>query len=372
MRSATVAMNQIIQEKQRQGQQVFNFAAGDPELAVHPSIVQAARRHLDQGQSRYPPVEGIQELRVLACRWMNNFYQTHYAENQVLVTSGAKFALVALMQALLEPGDEVLLAAPYWVSYPAIVRLAGGICKVIPTSQQGGWKLTAKAISANVTERTKLVIVNNPCNPTGVLYTRQELAEILQAAQAAGIGVVADEVYSGLVYDSQQFVSCGSFLEHQEHVYVVQSCSKNFAMPGWRVGFLFGSSATLKSVSAILSQTITGTALCSQWAAVGALENAAEVIAYVREAMEKRRDCFVSTYNSLFEKKIEKPPAGLYAFIKVEGESAALCEDIALRLHVGTAAGSAFGTEGYIRFAFSAGETEIIQGLNRLKQGGVL
>jgi aspartate aminotransferase len=362
--SATVAINQEVLAKKQAGEKVYNLAAGDPAIAVHPCILQACLHKIAKGESSYPPVEGIGELRTACAHWLNTSYSTDFSAKEVVVTCGAKFALFATMQALLQEGDEVLIVAPYWVSYPSIALMHRAVPKILHTTANTGWKITGEQILHHATGKTKLLIINNPCNPTGALYTRDELEVILMAAKKANILVVADEVYSGLVYDGA-FVSCGSFAQYRDQVVVIQSCSKNFAMPGWRVGFLVAPDAIVKRVIPVLGQSITGTATCSQWAALGALENSGLVTEYVREAMRKRRDLFMR-----FIKKIEPPKAALYAFVPVEEDSSSLCMRLLREENIAAVPGIAFGKEGYVRFAFSTSEEELRLGLQRLTEGG--
>lgn len=372
--SATVSINGLAMKKRSNGERVFNLAAGDPVLDNHPKIIQRAVGHAEKGQCPYPPVEGLPELRSLTADWVNASCGTYYQKENVMATCGGKFALFSLIYSLLEEGEEVLIPAPYWVSYPDIVKIAGGKPNIVNASPGNGWKITAKDLHLHATVRSKILIFNNACNPTGVLYEREEISAILTAAKRLGLIVISDEVYSGLVYDGS-YISCGSFPEHKERIIIVQSCSKNFAMAGWRVGFVLGSESIIRRLSVLQSQSTTGTSVSSQWAAVGALEHADEVNRYVRERMKQRRDLFVQTYNSIFPIPIESVPSALYAFVPLTSmgindasDSAAFCEQIIAADNIAMVPGSAFGAEGYVRFAFSETEEEIVQALHALHQ----
>lgn len=373
--SATMTINSLAAKKKMNGERVYNFAAGDPVLCNHRSIIHRAIQQTEKGLCPYPPVEGIPELRRLVAEWMNVTCQTQYSKENVFVTCGGKFALFAIVYSLLQPNDEVLIPAPFWVSYPDIVKMAGGTPKIVSTHAENGWKMTAKDLLQNITKNSKILIFNNACNPTGVLYTKQEINDILDVARKFGLIVVSDEVYSGIVYDEPKFVSCGSFPEHVQRVLIVQSCSKNFGMTGWRVGFVLGPESIIKRLAALQSQSTTGTPLISQWAAVGALENAEEVNAYVKEAMKRRRDLFMNTFHSLFPLPLEKIKSALYAFVPLASmgirdstDSVAFCEKLISSHHIALVPGVAFGAEGYVRFAFSELEEDICQGLQVLKQ----
>lgn len=374
--SATVSINGLAMQKRAQGERVFNFAAGDPVLDNHPRIIRKAIEQAEKKRSPYPPVEGIAELRILAAEWMNGSWNTAYQKENVMVTCGGKFALFALVYSLLQKDDEVLIPSPYWVSYPDIVKMAGGKPITIPSTRERGWKIRGSDLQKYVTEKSKLLIFNNASNPTGTLYTREELVEILATAKRLGLIVISDEVYSSLVYDGQHYISCGSLSEHRDRVVIVQSCSKNFAMAGWRVGFVMGAESIIKRLAMVQSQSTTGTSLISQWAAVGALEHAEEVSGYVRNQLEKRRNLFVQTYHSLFGHAIDKPQSALYAFVPLSSmklghfaDSVAACEQLIAKCNVALVPGAAFGVEGYVRLAYSETEEEIVQGLRALDQG---
>ena len=372
--SATLAINAIAKKKKLNGERVYNFAAGDPVLNNHPCITNKAIQLIQKGICPYPPAEGILELRRLAAEWMNANYQTQYSKENVLVTCGGKFAIFAMIYSLLQPNDEALIPAPYWVSYPDIVKMAGGIPKSMITHAENGWKITEKDIRQQITSNSKLLILNNACNPTGILYTREELRALLAIAKEFNLIVISDEVYSGLTYEEPGFISCGSFPEYSERVFVAQSCSKNFGMTGWRIGFAFAPEPIIKQLTIFQGQTTSGTSVVSQWGAIGALENAAEVNAYVKEALKKRRDIFVNTYNSLFQIPIERIQSSIYAFVPLNSlgitsttDSIAFCERLITSDNIALVPGVAFGMDGYVRFAFSETEKEIYEGLHALK-----
>lgn len=372
--SATMTMNSLAIQKKQKGVYVYNFATGDPIIPNHPKIIKAASDAVLSGHSPYPAVAGIPELREAACRWMNQAYQTNYKAAQSLVTCGGKFALYALAQSLLNPGDEALLVAPYWVSYPGIVQLAEGVPVALETSIESGWKVSLKQIEEAITPKTKFLLLNNGSNPTGAIYQKGELKAILALCHKKGILVISDEVYSEIVYDGAIYTSCGSFEEYAGQVVVVQSCSKNFAMAGWRVGFAFGPEWIIKALTAIQGQSTTGTSIQSQRAAIAAVQNAAEVSAYVRGAMQKRRDLFIETYKKLFHIALPKPASAVYFFLSLSDfkcghmDSVAFCEKALEEGNVALVPGIAFGKEGYVRFAFSETEEDIVQGLTALAQ----
>lgn len=364
--SATGRINSLAKQKRSSGTHVYNFAAGEPILPNHKSILQGASEAIENQYFPYPPVAGIPELRKIVVEWINKHHNTSFELEGTLVTCGGKFALLLAFEALLNPGDEVLLPAPYWVSFPDMVKLGGGIAK--PVLGGTDLKVRPQDLQKHLTEKTKALIFNNACNPTGVVYTRKEIEEILAFAKAADLIVISDEVYSDVVYDGK-FISCGSFPEYRDRVIVIQSCSKNLGMTGWRVGFAFGPADVINAMTALQSQSITGTSLISQLAAVAGFENFPEVNTYVKDTLRKRRDLFVETFEQVFKLPMEKPDSALYIFTSLESLGAEgtdcvkYCERMLEERNVAIVPGLAFGMEGYVRFAFGEPESEIQNGL---------
>jgi len=372
--SSTVAINSLALERKQRGEPVYNFAAGDPVILNHPAISSAAIQAAEGRLSPYAPVMGLPELRLLAANWINSTYETQFGAENTLVTCGGKFALFAALQLLLQSGDEVLIPSPFWTSYPAMVRLFNAEAKTIATTEKSGWKIDAESLRMALTPRSKILILNNACNPTGALYSKEELQALLQVAADANLTVISDEVYSGIVYDEEKFISCGAFPEHKERVLVIQSCSKNFGMTGWRVGFAFGPKELIAEMGALQSQSTTGTSILSQWAAIGALKNAEEVMREVQIIMQRRRDLFIDTFNQLFACNIPKPASAIYAFVPLSifGIQGTNCKQTAEKwmkeAGIACVQGSAFGMPGYMRFAFTENEEVLVEGLKALRK----
>ncbi len=375
--SSTVRMNSLALAKKAAGERVYNLSAGEPMVPAHPLILEAAKRALDEGRTHYPPVAGIPELRSAAVSWMAAFYQASYTPAQCLVTCGGKFGIYAVCQALLNPGDEVIIISPYWVSYPAMVQLFGGVPKIIPTEESNGWKANPQRLAAAISPATKLLILNNASNPTGALYTKEELRAIMALCAERGVTALSDEVYSGLVYDQKQFVSCGAFSEFKDHLIIIQSCSKHFALTGLRVGLVFAPEPLIKILANLQSQSTTGTASISQYAAVGAFKNAETIMPEVRNAMQKRRDVLLTALDEFFHVKLTPPPSGLYAFVSMSSlgvdsrDSVKWCEQLIERGSIAAVPGASFGQEGYARFSFGAEEKELQEAVKALRDSFV-
>jgi aspartate/methionine/tyrosine aminotransferase len=369
--SATVAMNTRALYKKSQGIFVHNLSVGEPVIAPHQAVVARAEKAIREGKTQYTPVAGIPELRSAMTAWVNTAYQSRFSPEECVVTCGGKFGLYAVCQALVEPGVEAMVVAPYWVSYTSIVELFGGTTITAVASPETGFKLSLQLFKKTITSRTKIIFLNNAGNPTGSLYSREELAELLAFAKERGVIVISDEVYSGLTYDGREFVSCGSFLEHKDNVIIIQSASKHFAMTGWRVGFVLAPCDVVERVTLIQGQSTTGTSSVSQWAVLGALESAEVVQTQVRTIMEARRNHFVAVFSELFS-PLTPPEAGLYAFVPLsslgvqEKDDVAFCERVLEEGNIAMVPGSAFGYTGYVRFSFGGEEVVTEQALRAL------
>lgn len=371
--SPTIAMNGLAAEKKARGERVYNLSAGEPELPAHGAVAAGATQAISAGKTLYPPVAGIPELRKAASVWMNKNYGSAYEMKNTLVTCGGKYGIFSIVQAFIKPSEEVIIISPYWVSYPAIVKMFGANPVFVNTNEQDGWKIDLEKLRSAITPKTKMLIINNGSNPTGVLYSHAEMQGILRLAAEHDFVVLSDEVYSGLTYEGE-YVSAASFPEFQDRVIVAQSCSKHFAMTGWRVGLMFGPEPVIKILTSIQSQSTTGTASISQWAALAAITNADEIIPHVKTAMQERRDVFIDTFNQLFGAKLKKPAAGLYSFFPLsalgveEKDSVAFCKRALSECGVALVPGVAFGAEGYARAAFGANPAELKEALQVLKK----
>ena len=372
--SETVAINTIALEKIRAGEKIYNLSAGEPMMPAPEVATRALLQAVQEEKTHYPPVSGLPELRQIAAEWMNGLFGSQFKKETTLVVNGGKFGIFILLQALLKAGDEVLIQSPYWVSYPNMVRLFKGVSTILSSSQQNGWKITPEDIVKNTTDKTKVLILNNAGNPTGALYNKTEIKDILDTAHKLGLFVISDEVYSGLVYDDATFVSCASFAEFRENVAVTQSCSKNFAMTGFRIGFVFASEVVIKTLGDLVSQSTSGVTTMCQYAAIEALKDAQRVTREVNAEMKQRRNIFVNEFNAAFGSSVAMPESGLYLFVPLSvmgwkgGDSAAFCKWAIEKAGVASVPGSAFGSEGYVRFSFGERPDVLKGGIHALAQ----
>ncbi len=356
--SATAIISGLVQDLKRQGHFIYNLSLGEPNIPNDLVVQKAAHEAIEKNQNFYPPSTGFEVLREATCEWINTSYGTCFETKNVLVTSGGKFGISLSLQALLEPSDEVVLVAPYWVSYPSMIQLFEGQAKVIRSEEKNGWKIGPEELRAACTEKTKLFILNNGCNPTGALYTREELAALL-AALPKDCWILSDEVYSGLTYDGT-YVSCGEFSEYADRLILVQSCSKNFGMTGWRLGFVLAPAALIDVLVKLQGQSITSPSALSQWAALAAVQNGPRIQDEMCRTLHERRDFFIDGLAAHFG-PLSKPPSALYTFIKLSyfgvshEDDIRFCKELLEQAHIAMIPGSAFGYSGYVRCAF--GET---------------
>jgi aspartate/methionine/tyrosine aminotransferase len=346
--SPTIAISNQAHALRREGKVVYDFSAGDPTIANHPLVIESFKSI--SPHSPYPPTYGITELRKEAADWVGT-----EAEN-VLVTPGGKFALFAALNAILKPGDTVIVVKPYWPSYPSLVELAGG--KVIFVDN----------LEINLPP-ARAIIFNNPVNPTGKLYDRQTIDLLTNWSQKHNAYIISDEVYNNLIFTDRPYVSCPI----SEKNLIVQSLSKNFAMAGYRIGFLFADAALIKECGPLLSQTITSTSIISQWGALAALKHRNEILPYVKNILAKRRAIFIKTFEKLFG-SITPPEAAIYYFCSLESLGAKqkddleFCRDLLDKVQVALVPGVAFGKPGFVRFAFVESEESIEKGLTLIKE----
>lgn len=380
--STTVVINSIAQSKKAAGIRVFNLSVGEPKMVTPQVVRDAACAFIQNGDIPYPSPAGLPKLRDLACGWMNKNYKTNYVQNECIVTTGGKFAIYLLLQYLCgknspikkTPEDviDVIIPAPYWVSYPAITKIMEGNPIVINSKESNNWKLTSEELKAAATKNSKILMLNNGVNPTGTIYTRAEMQAIMNTANELGLIVISDEVYSGLVYSGDEYVSCGSFPEYKDTTIVVQSMSKSFSMTGWRIGYIFANKEIIDVMSALSTQSTTGVSLIAQHGSIAAFENADIINGSINQTMKERRDEFVRAFKKHFGKDIENPKATLYVFASLEslGVKDLTDEEFCIRaleeVNVATVPGSSFGQSGYVRFSYGADIEDLDGGLESL------
>jgi aspartate aminotransferase len=379
--SATVAAFARAGELKRQGIDLVSLVAGEPDFDTPEHIQNAGIEAIRQGKTRYTnPASGIPELKEAICNKLQKDNGLSYTPQQIIVTCGAKQTIFDAIVVLIEEGDEVIIPAPYWTSYSDQVRLMGGHPVIIPTEASRNFCMTARQLQEAITPRTKMVMLNSPCNPTGGVYTRNELHALADVIASAGIYVITDEIYEKLLYDGAEHVSIATLLpELMDKTLTVNGVSKAYAMTGWRVGYGAGPQALITHMIKIQSQETTNTCSISQYAALAALNGPQDCVETMRVAFEKRRDQFVDGLNAIPGFQCPTPQGAFYAFPDVTqliGKSSAwgkinsdidLCNFLLDEARVACVPGAGFGTMNYLRFSYAASSQDLQEALSRIK-----
>jgi aspartate aminotransferase len=379
--SETLALGARIQELRQSGVEVISFATGEPDFDTPEFVKDAARAALAAGYTKYTAASGAPELRNAIARKMSaeNGRPTESAE--VVVTAGAKQALALAFQAVLDPGDEVLIPAPYWVSFPQQVLLCRGVPVIVPTHAAEGFVATRQSLERHAGRRTRALVLNSPSNPTGTVYDREHLEEILELARELDLWVISDETYEFLVYGSARHISPSSLSEDaRSRTLVACSFSKSYSMTGWRVGYLVGPREVAAAAGRIASHTTSNVNSIAQKAALAALQGPRDGLETARGAFKERRNTMLRLLQALPGVSVPEPQGAFYAFPsfesrlggawngkKIEG-SAALAELLLEEAGVAVVPGSAFGTEGHLRFSYTVGVETIRRGMERVAQ----
>ena len=379
--SPTLAMDAKAKAMRRQGIDVISFSVGEPDFDTPAHIRAAAAAAMEQGFTRYTPAGGIPELKEAIQEKLAQANGLEYGPDQIVVSVGGKHALYNAFQVLLDPGDEVVIPAPYWVSYAEQVRLADGIPVIVPTTEETGFKLTPEQLREHLTPRTRALVLNSPSNPTGAVYSRAELAALLDVVLShPQCLIIADEIYEPFVYDGHEHVSIASLSpEAKARTLVINGVSKTYAMTGWRIGYAAGPKELIQAMTDLQSQSTSNPTSISQWAAVAALRGSQEPVKEMVAAFLKRRDVMLAGLRSLPGVTCQQAGGAFYLFPRVDAlfgkrygdtvirNSADLAMLLLNEAHVALVPGSAFGYEGYIRLSYAAGDNQIRAGLERLR-----
>jgi aspartate/methionine/tyrosine aminotransferase len=376
--SATLAINAKAQELRAQGREVISLAVGEPDFGTPLHVCEAAKKAIDEGFTRYTPVPGIPDLRAAVAGYYGQFYGVCAKAEHTMVSTGGKQALYNLLMALLNPGDEVLIPGPYWVSYPPMVELAAGVPVIVPTTPESGFRVSVRDLEASCTPRTAALMLNTPSNPTGCHYDQAALDEIARWAKSKGIFIIADEVYDRLVYDPAQPSTLSAFWQkNPENVAVVGALSKSFCMTGWRLGWLLAHPDMVKACSKIQGQSTSNVSSIVQKAAVAALTGPWDLVDEMRAAFLRRRDLALGVFSSWPGVTCPKPDGAFYLFPVLEKyysaeapDSAALCTRILEEAGVALVPGSAFGDDRCVRFSYAVADEVLTSAL--AKVGAVL
>ena len=379
--STTLAIASMAKEMQMKGIDVVGFGTGEPDFRTPENICEAAHKAIDDGKTKYTPAAGIPALRQAVADRLRADYGLEYEASQIVVASGAKHNVYIMLVTLLNPGDEVIIPGPYWLTYEEAVRMAGGVPVKVDADEANLFKITAEQLESAVTDRTKLFMINNPCNPTGTLYAEDELRALCAVCVKHDLYIMADEIYSGLVYDGKKFTSVASLGEDvKERTVLITGVSKSYAMTGWRIGYAAANERIAKVMSNYISHSTGAPSTISQFAAVEALTGPQDTIYAMRDVFEERRNYFVDRVSRMEGVSCVKPEGAFYIMMNIKpqlgrvlgGREIRSGDDFAMSLleqeHVAVVPCAGFGAPDYVRWTYAASLEEIREGLDRLER----
>lgn len=379
--SQTLAMSQKSSELRAQGIDVINLSVGEPDFNTPAHIKEAARRAIDENFSFYSPVPGFISLREAIAAKLSRENGLNFSPAQIVVGNGAKQALCNVILATVNPGDEVVIPTPAWVSYVEMVKLAEGKSVLVPAGIDTNFKITPAQLEAAITERTRMVLLCSPSNPTGSVYSKEELQGLVDViARHPGILVLADEIYEHINYTGS-FTSLGSFPEIADRTIIINGVSKAYAMTGWRIGYCAAPAKLAKAISKLQGQMTSGASSIAQKAAEAAYTGPQECVEEMRRAFERRRDLVVRLAREIPGLGVNEPQGAFYLFPEVsaylgtkapDGRAITTDSDLAMYLleeaHVATVAGAAFCAPGYIRLSYATSDENLTEAFSRIKK----
>lgn len=378
--SLTLAIDAKLKQMISEGIKVYGFGAGEPDFDTPEYIRKAAIEAINIGFTRYTAAQGTMDLRKAICGKLERENGIKYNPNEILVSSGAKHSLSNAFAAILDPGDEVIVPVPYWVSYTEIIKLNGGIPVLVRTKSENDFKITKEDFEAAITSKTKAILINTPSNPAGSVYCKKELESIAETALKHNIYIVSDEIYERLTYDGIEHVSIASISEEIKDITIlINGMSKAYAMTGWRLGYAASNERIIKAMSSVQSHAVSHPSSITQYAATVALNGPQDDVKYMVKEFEKRRNYMYKRINEIKFLNCKKPQGAFYVYVDIsnilnhelDGKTIENSIDLALVLldksKVAVIPGAAFGTDNYIRLSYATSMNTIIEGLNVLE-----
>ena len=379
--STTLVIDSMFKDMKAAGEDVVGFGAGEPDFPTPEHIKQAGISAIEGNKTKYTPAAGMMELRKAACYRLEQDFGLKYEPQSVVVASGAKHAIYIALMVLCDPGDEVVIAAPYWLSYSEMVKQASAVPVIVAAGEEQHFKITAEQLEKAITDKTKVFMLNSPSNPTGMVYSRDELEAIAEVCVRHNIYVIADDIYANLVYDGIEYTSIAALGEEiKRRCIVINGVSKSYAMTGWRIGYACAEPFIAKAMSNYLSHSTSAPSTISQVAAIEALKGPQEDIEEMRKAFEARRDHLVERMNKIEGISCIKPQGAFYVMMNMKnfigktmyGEVINNDSDFA-RLFlekgkVATVPCESFAAPGFIRWSYATSMSDIDKGLDRLEQ----
>lgn len=373
--SPTAAVLSAAERLRAQGVDLADFGPGEPDFPTPENIQRAAIRALEQGKTKYTPTAGIGPLREAICNWHKNQFGSSYTVPECVVTVGGKHAIFNAFSCLLSAGDEVIIPAPYWVTYPDAVMYTGATPVPLMTDASDGFRLRAEQVARAITPRTKMLIVNSPSNPSGAVVPEDEFAKIYEVCREKNIWLMTDECYSHFVYGGGKPYSLASLSGTKPNIIVAGSLSKTFAMTGWRIGYALAPEPLVSAMTKLQSQSTSNPCSIAQYAALEALTGPMDTVAAMLAEYSRRRDRIVSGLRAIPGVTCVEPGGAFYAFPSVAAhlgngiaDTTALAKVLLEKQHLVVVPGEAFGTPGYLRFSYATSIDRIDEGLRRLEK----
>ncbi len=370
--SLTIAISMLAQELKNEGKDVLAFSAGEPDFGTPQVIKEEAKKAIDEDFTKYTSVPGIKEVLTAIKEKLKRDNNLDYDESDIIVSNGAKHSLFNLFQSTINSGDEVIIPAPYWVTYPELVKYSEGVVVPIKTTEKTHFKITPEELKRAITPKTKMVVLTTPSNPTGACYTKEELKEIGEVLKGTDILVASDEMYEKLIYDNKKFTSTASVSEDMfKRTITINGLSKSVAMTGWRFGYLATPIKELsKAMKRLQSQATSNVNSITQKAAIAGLDGRADRdIENMREIFEKRRDIACNLLNEIEGLSVLKPDGAFYLFVntkEIEIDSLKFSKELLSKKGVAVVPGIGFGMDGYFRFSFAYSEDDLREGIKRI------
>ncbi len=372
--SSTMKVAADADRLRREGVDVVDFGAGEPDFPTPDNIKQAAIDAIHGNFTKYTPAGGTQELKQAVCERHATDYGTRYTPSECVISVGGKHIIFNLMQVLINPGDEVVIPVPYWVTYKDVVNFAGGKCVFVPTDEENGFTLTAAMLEPHLTEKTRMVIINSPSNPSGAVLDREEFERIFHMTSRRGIWLLTDECYCRFLYDDEPY-SIASVPGAKDTVLVAGSLSKTYSMTGWRIGFGLAPAAVASAVMKLQSHSTSNPTSIAQKAAVAALRGPQESVGIMLAEYRTRRDFVIERLRSISGVRTAVPPGAFYAYpdISVAFKGGIhtpmeFAERLLQEAHVAVVPGEAFGTDRHVRISYATSMTELERGLDRIHE----
>ena len=379
--STSLAVDSLAKQMKEDGYDVIRFGTGEPDFNTPDNINMAAIAAICDGKTKYTPAAGIPALRKAIAKQLQDDYGLSYDYTQIVVASGAKHSVYIALAAITNPGDEIIIPAPFWVSYYEMVKMTGGVPVIVTAGEESGFKVTASQIEAAITDKTKCLMLNNPSNPTGMIYSKDELKSIAEVCVKHDLYILADEIYYKLIYDGIEFTSIASLGDEvKERCLLINGVSKSYAMTGWRIGYCAANKQLAKIMSNYLSHSTGAPSTISQWAAVEAINGPQQSCEEMRKAFEERRDYIVQRMNSIPGVSCIKPNGAFYVMMNIEkligrtlgGKLITNDDDFAVAFlesaYVATVPCSGFGMKNFIRWSYAASMDNIKEALDRLEK----